>query len=55
VANETHWWDLWKDYEAKADKLFDSIDFDYDYSNDGVISGGEEGAVSNSVRTLGRG
>jgi len=52
--SETYWWDLWKDYEKKADTLFDNCEFDYDESNDGIISGGEEG-VSIRNRTIGRG
>lgn len=54
TETESYWWDLWQVYETKAVKLFDSINFKYDSSNDGVISGGEEG-VSNKDRTLGRG
>lgn len=38
------WWDMWKEYEKKGDTAFGSINFKYDYSEDGFISGGENSA-----------
>jgi len=45
------WWDLWKDYEARAGEAFSSLRFKYDASGDGHISSSERGKALESVRT----
>ena len=55
IAGEaTFWWQMWKDYEAKAYAIFKSLNFKYDTSNDGYIAGSEEGKRIMFLRT-GRG
>ncbi len=44
AANDTFWWEMWKEYEKRADEAFNEIDFKYDSSADGYISYGEDGA-----------
>ncbi|MBI1913037.1 MAG: hypothetical protein HYS21_13705 [Deltaproteobacteria bacterium] len=51
--NDNLWWKLWKDYEKKADDAFNQINFKYDYSEDGLISGAEANAGINVI-TAGR-
>ena len=53
-GTDTFWWQMWKDYEAKAYAIFKSITFKYDESNDGVISATEK-QLSYRNRTTGRG
>jgi len=45
------WWDMWKDYEARADETFSSLRFKYDASGDGHISRSERGRAQERVRT----
>lgn len=51
--NDNLWWQLWKDYEKKADEAFNQINIKYDYSEDGFISGAEANAGLNVI-TAGR-
>ncbi|MBI5903834.1 MAG: hypothetical protein HZB84_10180, partial [Deltaproteobacteria bacterium] len=44
TANDTFWWEMWKEYEKRADEAFNEIDFKYDSSADGYISAVEDGA-----------
>lgn len=44
TANDTFWWEMWKEYEKRADAAFNEIDFKYDASADGYISAVEDGA-----------
>lgn len=39
--NNALWWELWKDYEKKAEAAFSGLNFKYDSSGDGYISGKE--------------
>ncbi len=48
------WWDIWKDYEARADEVFSSLRFKYDVSGDGFIAASERGRPRQTMRT-GRG
>lgn len=50
---DSFWWELWKDYEAKACAIFKGLNFKYDTSNDGYIAGNEEG--KRLTRAIGRG
>ena len=52
-GTDTFWWQMWKDYEAKAYAIFKSLHFKYDTSNDGYIAGSEES--KRITRTIGRG
>ena len=52
TGEATFWWQMWKDYEAKAYAIFKSLQFKYDESQDGYIAGSEEGVRLN--RTIGR-
>ncbi|MEE9615277.1 MAG: hypothetical protein V3W31_10085 [Thermodesulfobacteriota bacterium] len=36
------WWQMWKDYEKKAEDTFSGINFKYDSSGDGYVIGSEE-------------
>lgn len=44
------WWEMWKDYEAKAEELFSSMSFKYDHSGDGYIAGAEENEAVTTLR-----
>src|SRR3990170_1080591 len=48
--NDTFWWELWKEYEKKADETFNGINFKYDTSGDGYIAGSESSARINIIR-----
>ncbi|MBI5599202.1 MAG: hypothetical protein HY890_05625 [Deltaproteobacteria bacterium] len=48
------WWGLWKDYEKKGAEALEGINFKYDESADGVITGNEENVTVNKIRA-GRG
>lgn len=52
-GSDTFWWQMWKDYEAKAYAIFKSLHFKYDTSNDGYVTGSEES--KRITRTIGRG
>ena len=52
-GSDTFWWQMWKDYEAKAYAIFKSLHFKYDESNDGYVTGSEES--KRITRTIGRG
>ncbi len=54
TARDSLWWDIWKDYEARADRVFSSLRFKYDATGDGFISGAETGGRMGTART-GRG
>ena len=41
TGNNTFWWEMWKEYEKKAEEAFAEINFKYDSSSDGYISGAE--------------
>ncbi len=45
------WWDIWKDYETRADEAFSSLRFKYDASGDGLISSSETGRNMGILRT----
>lgn len=40
--NDNMWWQLWQDYDKRAYAVFKSLNFKYDDSEDGYISGAEE-------------
>ena len=50
-AADTFWWEMWKEYEKKALEVFSGINFKYDSTGDGYISGGEKGSRVNVLRT----
>jgi hypothetical protein len=50
TQDKSLWWELWKDYEQKAEETFASINFKYDESEDGYISGGEESSRLNIAK-----
>ena len=52
TGEATFWWQMWKDYEAKAYAIFKSLKFKYDESQDGYIAGSEEGKRLD--KTIGR-
>lgn len=52
-GTDTFWWQMWKDYEAKAYAIFKSINFKYDESDDGSISESEK--RGRRPLTMGRG
>lgn len=52
-GTDTFWWQMWKDYEAKAYAIFKSINFKYDESDDGTISTTEKKGFG--TLTMGRG
>jgi len=54
TERETFWWDIWKDYERRSEKTFESLRFKYDASGDGYISGQEADRSLNIVRTVRR-
>ena len=39
--NKGIWWELWKEYEAKAGAAYSGLRLKYDYSGDGSITGAE--------------
>ncbi len=43
------WWEVWKEYEKKADERFSAINFKYDESGDGYIAGSESVNTFNIV------
>ena len=43
------WWDMWKEYEQKADTAFEGINFKYDFTEDGYIGGEEENSRVNII------
>jgi len=51
TERETFWWDIWKDYEIRGEKTFESLRFKYDVSGDGYIAGSEADRPLNIVRT----
>ena len=53
-GTDTFWWQMWKDYEAKAYAIFKSINFKYDESKDGLLSEAEKNKRF-STKTSGRG
>ncbi len=53
-GTDTFWWQMWKDYEAKAYAIFKSINFKYDESKDGLLSDAEKNKRF-STKTSGRG
>jgi len=54
TERETFWWDIWKDYERRGEKTFESLRFKYDASGDGFIAGSEADRTLNIVRTVRR-
>ncbi len=48
------WWDIWKDYEARAEDTLKRLRFKYDASGDGLISSSETTPAPRAMRT-GRG
>lgn len=46
------WWDLWKEYEQKGDTVMDRMNFKYDSSADGFISGGETDKAARKLRPV---
>lgn len=53
TESENIWWQLWKEYEKKAEDTFGSLELKYDFSNDGYIAGGETDMKINRI-TAGR-
>lgn len=51
TGSDTFWWEMWKEYERKAEDAFAQINFKYDSSCDGYISGSETDNKLNSIRT----
>ncbi len=51
---ETFWWDIWKDYERRAEDAFASLSVKYDASGDGYISGAEADTRTRAGRTVRR-
>ncbi len=51
---EDFWWVMWKEYENKAESAFLGINFKYDSSMDGFLSGSEENSRVNVLRTFRR-
>lgn len=52
MARESNgfWWEMWKEYEKKAEEAFKEMSFKYDSSEDGGVSGAEEGAGTTTLR-----
>lgn len=50
TGDESFWWEMWKSYEKKADEIFGAVNFKYDASSDGYITGGEESARVGVIR-----
>ena len=50
TENDNLWWELWKAYESKAEEAFSGINFKYDSSADGYITGFEEATRLNVLR-----
>ncbi|MBI5233825.1 MAG: hypothetical protein HY880_05675 [Deltaproteobacteria bacterium] len=50
LDNEGFWWSIWKDYEKKADAIFKDMDFKYDLTEDGIITGQEAGEGRKGIR-----
>ncbi|MDP2689429.1 MAG: hypothetical protein Q8P48_04885 [Deltaproteobacteria bacterium] len=50
TGSEDFWWEMWKDYEKKAEEAFRSINFKYDSSGDGYIASGEADADIKTIR-----
>lgn len=49
TGNDTFWWGMWKEYEKKAEEAFAKINFKYDSSSDGYISGAESNERLNTI------
>ncbi|MFQ5353428.1 MAG: hypothetical protein ACE5DW_00710 [Thermodesulfobacteriota bacterium] len=54
TEKETFWWDIWKDYESRAEKTFEGLRFKYDASGDGYIAGSEADTRTYVSRTVRR-
>ncbi|MFQ5428041.1 MAG: hypothetical protein ACE5EZ_03575 [Thermodesulfobacteriota bacterium] len=54
TERETFWWDIWKDYESRAEKTFENLQFKYDASGDGYITGSEADTRTRVRRTVRR-
>lgn len=48
------WWKLWKEYEKKTDDAFNAMNFKYDATGDGFISGAERGTKAEEPRLVRR-
>ncbi len=44
------WWDMWKEYEKKAEEAFEGLTIKYDSTNDGYIAGGEQGVRASALK-----
>ncbi len=51
VEEDSVWWRIWKEYERKGEESFKAINFKYDTSADGYLSGSEESHIKSSVHT----
>ena len=54
TESDALWWRLWKEYEKKTDDAFGAMNFKYDATNDGVISGSERGTKASKPRAVRR-
>lgn len=48
------WWGLWKDYEKKTDDAFAAMNFKYDATGDGFISGVERAVKAERLKAVRR-
>ncbi|MCK4739885.1 MAG: hypothetical protein KAT46_08040 [Deltaproteobacteria bacterium] len=51
IESGSLWWEMWKDYESKAEVVFSAINFKYDTSGDGYITGGESSSTLSVLKT----
>ncbi|MBI5885369.1 MAG: hypothetical protein HZB85_02160 [Deltaproteobacteria bacterium] len=54
TESDALWWRLWKEYEKKTDDAFGAMNFKYDATNDGLISGAERVTRASKPRTVRR-
>ncbi|MFQ5736735.1 MAG: hypothetical protein ACE5GY_07715 [Thermodesulfobacteriota bacterium] len=51
AGSDDFWWEMWREYEKRADVAFRSINFKYDSSGDGYIASPENDAGIKTIRT----
>lgn len=51
TESDTFWWEIWKEYERKTEETFKGLNFKYDTTGDGNITGVEAGSRLNVART----
>lgn len=49
-GQNSFWWELWKDYERKADDAFNGLTLKYDASGDGIITDNEKNRRFNTIK-----